>query len=730
MKKLSYLLLLLASSAVLGYFLCQIWLGCRLTETLYFSSHFEPLSIYSQLGFIATCCVVMLLLQKWFPIKLLAFAIAPGLLLIPFFFFSFDLWTVSAVIAITALSLFRLLLVLPVPKCIFSPDKKRYSLIILSILSIVFIIQLIYFYDQAWRRQFLFVYDWGTFVEPALNTLRGEFMIDYWADPGTSCLAHHLNPGFFIWFIPLMWLFPYPQTIMVVGALILGGSSLLIYYFARLRKLPPVMASLCGLIYLLYPTVSNYNLSQFYGFHVIYLFIPTFILFCCFYEREKWLAAFLVFIFSLSIKETAAAFWVGWGICQILSGHRKRGVVYALISGIYLICCIKFIIPAFSATNQYVYQSHFDHLGSNLLEIALSPILRPEAFFGAFVESKKLLLAVFIVVPLFPALLSRPLWLGCCIVTMTFVFLHASGILINLYNQYTVEISVLFCLAFVAAISDAYRNGTGFWCRIVSVYLPNVKSRHLAWALLASGFVASISTHCFLAETIYSKNNSNLRAIMRRSDRTSIRKKIMEIAPLGSTLGTDERSGALMIASGLKLSGITYSQIHCDFYFYDLSESYGGVTYEFHQKLLKNPEVGLVWHSPIAGGNYYLFQRGAASKYPNPLRRMDEDEWNSAGVELQLPGNNHLFAVKVRPEGAPGQLSLGLTIGARTTPDKFYQVTVYASDGQNTQYFTFLFANGFVLPADIKQGDVFQVKLPLPPSWSKINGCGCKIEDK
>ncbi|MDD4182172.1 MAG: hypothetical protein PHE87_11170, partial [Victivallaceae bacterium] len=184
MKKLSSLLLLLTSATVLGYFSCQIWCGCVFTDTLNFNARFEPLSLYLEFSFISIFCGLMLLLQKWFPVKTLVSAIVPGLLLIPFLFLPFDFWTIIAVITITALSLFRLLLVLPAPKFVFSPDKKRYSLIILTILSVVFISQLIYFYDQAWRRQFLFFPDWGMFVEPALNTLRGNFMTEYWFNPG------------------------------------------------------------------------------------------------------------------------------------------------------------------------------------------------------------------------------------------------------------------------------------------------------------------------------------------------------------------------------------------------------------------------------------------------------------------------------------------------------------------------------------------------------------------
>jgi len=428
----------------------------------------------------------------------------------------------------------------------------------------------------------------------------------------------------------------------------------------------------------------------------------------------------------LSIKETVGAFWVGWGIFQFLSGHRKRGILYALISGCYLILCIKFIIPAFSPENHYIYQSHFDYLGKTLLEIALSPILSPGAFFGALLAPKKLLLLSFLTLPFVPAIFTRPFWAGCCFVTMTFVFLRAGGTLINLHNQYTIEISIVLCLAFIAAVSDAYRNGANRGCRLLSTGIPEVDKPHLAWALLGSGLVASLGAHLFLAEAFYSKNSSNINTIMRRPDRTAIRKKVTELVTPGTILGTDERSGALMLASPFKIANIKYYP-NCDYYFYDLSEFYGGISYDFHQKMLENPEFGLVWKSSASGADYYLFQRDAASKYPNPLHRRSEYQWHTIGQPLELAENNHLFSVHVRPIKVSGRLGLTVTFSVKAKIDSFYRINFYASNGQNFHYYRFLFADGIVPPKDINPGDSWQVELPLPPNWTTLHSCGCKI---
>ena len=124
MKKLSYLLLLLTSATVLGYFSCQIWVGCSSAELYFFSTHFERLSRYPEITIVVLFYGLMFLLMKRFSVNSLALSIAPGVFLIPFLFFPFDFWTITAVIAITTLSLFRLLLILPAPKFIFFMIKN------------------------------------------------------------------------------------------------------------------------------------------------------------------------------------------------------------------------------------------------------------------------------------------------------------------------------------------------------------------------------------------------------------------------------------------------------------------------------------------------------------------------------------------------------------------------------------------------------------------------------
>ncbi len=588
----------------------------------------------------------------------------------------------------------------------------------------------VYVYDKAWRTQYLFFYDWGIFAEAAMNTLRGEFMMDYYEKPGEIFFSRHFQPGFFAFFIPLMWLFSSPYTVMVLGALFLSGSSVLVFYFARLRKLPPVFAFCCSLVYLLYPTITNYNLSFLYGFHVVYFFIPVFILFCCLYERKKESAAFLVFLFSLTIKETVGAFWVGWGICQFFSGHRKRGIVYALVGGFWLLLCLKVIIPSFSADNNYMYMGAFGHLGESIGEIALSPILRPGDFWGGLLAQKKMMLLILLILPVFMGAVVKPAWVACGTVTFLFVLLRKADSLdhINLYIQHTMEISLLLILSFAAAVSYVFRGKRNHGIALLCIGMPKSNGGRTGWALLAGGLFCSICAYSQLAQGLHTKNHAAIQSFWARKSQIHFKDTILSMVPPSSSIACDHYTASLMIASGLKIMHQTNKD--ADFYFYDLAGKYGSIDIGFHDGMLKNQDVGLVWFKFTVNNAFYLFQRNAPSKFSYPLLKMSEEEWLKAGNKIEIPQNSAFFEVRLLPDrNTEGHLKIKFSIKVLAPLDKYYNVASYFSNGGENQYFNIPFAFWIVPPKEIKVGDVFRFEVDLPIRWTSLQSGGCKMEE-
>ncbi len=712
---------------ILCWFQYRVWFNITGTDLLYFGVEYvAPSSSGIMAGILLGILINQVLVRYAEPLNICK-ALAPVLLLLPWFVLPFSLWILILIIVITAFCLVRLLITLPVPKFIFCRDRKHISLIVISLMTIAFVTYQIWLYDRAWRCQYLFFFDWGMFLAPSFNTLRGEFMTDYWEIAGESFFSRHFQPGFFVWFIPLLALFPYPQTMMVVGALFLGGSALLIYYFARTRKLPPVMSAGCALIYLLYPSISNYNLSIFYGFHVIYFFIPVFILFCCLYEKKKWKFAFIVFLFSLTIKKTVGSFWVGWGICQFLTGHRKRGIIYALIGGLYLIFCLKFIIPYFSSNSGYLYQTTYAFLGDSIWEIALSPVLRPVAFWGMLLQEKNILLLLFLSAAFIPAILSKPFWVGCGAVVAAFALLYNSDARVNFYNQYTVELSILFCLAFIAAVSKYYRHEPDKFAKWFLLGLPPVKRYHFAWALLAAGIVSTLSSHFLMAEAIYTKNNSLTDYLLGLPDRTAIRSEISHMVPDGAFLScNNERLGSLMLGSGKKLTR-GEQQKDCDYFLFDILDQNAGTGVELYHKMLTSPEFNIIWRR-YADNNYYLLFKRGAPPVSNNMKEMDAQEWIKTGSFLPLPSDQDTFEVRINYFNKNNRLVLQYSIKLLKEIHNYYKITTFAANNGQIQHQKTMFGDGLIPYDRMRPGTVFQFEMPLPENWSKFEQSGCKFE--
>ncbi len=721
---------ILIADGLLGWFVYRCFIGCRETEMLYFKVTFDTPWIPGVVISIALVVGVSLMIFRYSSVSGVFKALCPAWLLAALFLVPLNICYIAATVIIAAWCIFRLLLLLPFPGFLYCRDKYRISLIVLAVLALISFIYNFWLYDKAWRNQYLFFSDWGLFIEPALNCFRDKLMYEYFEHPGDSFVSHHFMPGFFVWFAPLIWFVRYPQTAMVVFGLFLSGSALLIYYFARLRKLPPVMAAICGLVYLLYPMVTNYNLSLFYGFHVITMFIPVFILFCCFYEKKNWTAAFLIFLLSLTIKETVGAFWVGWGICQFLSGHRRRGLTYAIIGGCYLLLCMKFIIPAFAESGEYMYVGHYGKLGNSIPEILLSPFTRPAVFWGQIFVAKKFQMLLLFCLPLLPALFGRPLWMGCCAISMSFLLMRDTIDLINMYLHHTTEMTVLFCCAFIAAVSAAWRTkkDANPWNKFLCLGLPPVRGKSLAAALLLSGLFSAGCGYWFIAQTPFTRNSRNMTLMLQQPDRAPVRRQVLELVPKGERLGTDERCGSLMLCSDLIITAARYHQ--CNYYFYDLYDKAMGVGHGFHRQMLEDPEMSLIWMYLSGRNNYYLFRRGGTSPYPYPFTARSEQEWQESDMPVALPGQQDLFELRVAPSREEnGRLSVYFSVRVKAELSDFYSIEAYVTyDDDRVMYYFIPLGYGITLPEKIKPGEVFQFQVALPPDCSMLLGAGCKIE--
>jgi uncharacterized membrane protein len=543
--------------------------------------------------------------------RLVLLALLPWLLYTPLLFFDLNIFSIITFVALSGISICRLAIVLPglsLAAKTLTAGKDRTWLLLTATVTAGFTAIGIYMSHVALKVQFLCFGDWGIFTEVAANTLAGKFLLTNWHG-GINFFSHHFTPGFFLLFTPLIWLFNSPYTTIVFGALTLWGSAMLIYWFARTRQLDPPYAFCLALAYLLYPSLSNLNISIFYGFHIIYLFIPVFILFYVFYEREKYFIAFLIFLYSLTIQETVGTFWVGWGIIQFLAGRKRDGVIYAVIGAAFFIICVKLLIPACGTDNYIYFQERYSHLGTGIWGIMTSPVLHPAAFWGSLFTAKNLAILL-LLLPSFMVAFNRPLLLLCSAPQLLFVFIQNNQEVINLCLQYQSETVAMINVTAVIGLAAVLKNEkTTCWTRILFAGLLKRETfpekSNIACAMVAGLIITSVLANYFCSLSYY--GCYSFRPIGNMPDCTSVMNEMKKIVPPDAAVAASERLGAqLMIRN--QVFPLSFEK---EYRAYDLSDSLNDSA-RFHNAMLNSREYGLIWFKLYQGHQFFVFKKGAA----------------------------------------------------------------------------------------------------------------------
>ncbi len=549
--------------------------------------------------------------------RLILLALLPWFLYAPLLFFDLNIFSIIVFIALSGISIYRLAIVLPVLPLAanaLTSGKDRTWLLLTAIVTAGFTGMGVYMSHVALKVQFLCFGDWGIFTEVAANTLAGKFLLTNWHG-GVNFFSHHYAPGFFLVFTPLIWLFNSPYTTIVFGALTLWGSAMLIYWFARTRQLNPPCAFCLALAYLLYPSLSNLNISIFYGFHIIYFFIPVFILFYVFYEREKYLIAFLIFLYSLTIQETVGTFWVGWGIIQFLSGRKKDGIIYAVIGAAFFVIYAKLLIPACGTANYIYFQERYSHLGTGILGIMASPLLHPAAFWGCLFTVKNLAVLLLLLLPSFMVAFNRPLLLLCSAPQLLFVFIQDNQEVINLCLQYQAETVAMIAVTCVLGLAAVLRDEKPTcWAGILSTgllkkgMLPD--KRNIACAMVAGLIVTSALANYFYSFSYY--GCYSFKPIGNMPDCTAVVDEMKKIVPPDAAIAASERLAAQFVIR----NQVFPLRFEKEYRIYDLSDSLNEQT-SLHKAMLNSREYSLIWSKSYQGHQFYIFKKGAP-KPANP----------------------------------------------------------------------------------------------------------------
>ncbi|MDY6833212.1 MAG: DUF2079 domain-containing protein [Chloroflexota bacterium] len=163
--------------------------------------------------------------------------------------------------------------------------------------------------------------DLGIFTQSLYTTLQGNIL--YMSPSGMSQLGYHFQPILFL-LVPVFWIAPYAETLLIVQTLALGFSGYLIYRLAVIQGLSHKAALIVEGIFFLCPLLHGVNL---FDFHPVALAIPTLLIMIIGLVQRRWVIFTIGLVLSLMTKEDVLMALAVFGVVMLAAEYYKTRIV-------------------------------------------------------------------------------------------------------------------------------------------------------------------------------------------------------------------------------------------------------------------------------------------------------------------------------------------------------------------------------------------------------------------
>jgi uncharacterized membrane protein len=240
-------------------------------------------------------------------------------------------------------------------------------------------------------------YDLGNMVQTVWNTAHGHFLQMTSGDGvQISRLAAHFDP-ILAAFAPLWWIWPSPEMLLVVQAIVVSLGALPVFWLAR-KHLGTERAGLAlALVYLLYPATEWLTLNE---FHPVALACP--LLLCAFwYLDQNRLLPFAAFaVVAMTTKEEVGLVVAGMGIWYAVKRRARAGAAIAGAGVLVSALAVAVVIPHFNSGAESSFYGRYDAIGGSAGGIVKTAVTHPWTLFEQAFQHRDLHYLLHLLVPL------------------------------------------------------------------------------------------------------------------------------------------------------------------------------------------------------------------------------------------------------------------------------------------------------------------------------------------
>lgn len=640
-------------------------------------------------------------------------ALLPVLLLAPFFFINYGFYTLLAFLAMVPILIFRVVSIWPYAIKLKWPQSNFFNLIIISALIAYLVILLTVFQVKLYNNLNLDYFDWGSFLNIIDNTLNGKW---FFSDAlNTSLLAVHFQPGAVIILAPLIWFFHSEYTIFIINPLVLCSSGIILYLLALRKGISKNAALILSLSFLLCPTISNMSTSVFYGFHMVYLAIPLIALFFFLLDSKHNKSAFLIFLLSLTIKETVPVFWIGIGLVFLATGQKKTGLWLFIVSIIYYFAITKIIMPSVPGYTDFM--NRYEHLGGSYTEVIFSPLKNSPHFFAMLFRPSNIYLLILLLLPVFTVAFASPMLLLSG--SIIYLFMSLQDVLFETnFSHHLSEIASIIYITAIYGYRKTETDTSNKWIKALLFKLEDsiISRENIKTAALTSLLTASLlSFYYFSISCFFGKNDYQWLHSENCSEEIE---KLKTLIPPGKNL-----SATSIVAAHFVLRNNLTPVSHCylpnisehtpgEYVLMELNRDKGTISFNdietFRYRVLSSDKYNLVYSSLKNDLAFLLLKKEPRKNMPTVLKKITEREWTLTGLPMKTDNND--FSLRYEYKKDLRRLIFHVRAEKKVNYDVFMHVSFYQGTETYNQVFPFGF--GFVPAYFADKGDVFSFTVP------------------
>ncbi|MBM4078081.1 MAG: DUF2079 domain-containing protein [Planctomycetes bacterium] len=255
--------------------------------------------------------------------------------------------------------------------------SERVGRRILMIAAGAFAILFSAFAVRQFQSLFLGYGDTGLFAEALWNTTRGRLLHTNYFDGFTNLLGDHWSP-ILLALVPLYWLAPRPETLLVLQSVALAAGAFPLYWLAKGVLGSARVALAVALAYLAYPALGHLTTSFTGGFHPESLATPLLLFAFWALQARRHVVFFVCLLLALSCKETVASVVLMLGLfVWVRMGSRPLAVAVVALALVWFFGAIKLAIPYVSGKDYWPLATYYSSFGGTSSGVIASVFGRP-----------------------------------------------------------------------------------------------------------------------------------------------------------------------------------------------------------------------------------------------------------------------------------------------------------------------------------------------------------------